>query len=100
MQLARQGEFTEHYRRSRIKIMDGRAAPPVEPGYNFNINKWSLYAQGSSYFLPINEITAFYINAILEAFDEHMALFLVDERSAFSPSCICSSTSTAARGWR
>lgn len=86
--LAHRGELTDLYRRSRIKIRDGRAAPPVQPGYNFNINKWSLYAPGGSYFLPINEMTAFYINAVLEAFDETMGLFLVDERNNFQPAGI------------
>jgi len=88
IKLAQQGALTELYRRSRIKILDGRAAPPVQPGYNFNINKWSLYAPGSSYLLPINEITALYINALLEAFDERMGLFLVDERNHFQPAGI------------
>lgn len=88
VELAHGGELTELYRRSRVKIKEGRAAPPVQPGYNFNINKWSLYARGGSYFLPINEITALYINALLEAFDETMGLFLVDERNNFQPAGI------------
>lgn len=88
VQLAQQGELVELYRRSRIKIQAGRAAPPVQPGYNFNVNRWSLYAPGSSYFLPINEITALYINALLEAFDETMGLFLLDERNNFQPAGI------------
>lgn len=86
--LAQQGALVELYRRSRVKIKDGRAAPPVRPGYNFNINQWSLYAPGSSYFLPINEMTAIYINAVLEAFDETMGLFLLDERNNFQPAGI------------
>ena len=73
--LAQRGDLVAWYRRSRVKIDDGRAAPPVEPGYNFNINKWSLYAQGGTYLLPVNELTALYINALLETFDETMALF-------------------------
>lgn len=88
VELARQGELSELYRRSRVKIMAGRAVLPVQPGYNFNINRWSLYAPGSSYFLPINEITALYINAVLEAFDESMGLFFVDERNNFQPAGI------------
>lgn len=88
VRLAQAGELTALYRRSRIQISGGRVAPPVEPGYNFNINKWSLYAPGSTYFLPINDITGFYINAVLEAFDETMALFLVDERNNFQPAGI------------
>jgi hypothetical protein len=70
LRLAEAGDLGEIYRRSHIQLGAGRAAPPVEPGYNFNINRWSLYAQGGTYFLPINEMTAIYINALLEAFEE------------------------------
>jgi hypothetical protein len=88
IELSQKGELVELYRRSRVKIADTRAAPPVEPSYNFNINKWSLYAKGSSYFLPVNEMSAIYINAVLEAFDETMALFILDERNNFRPAGI------------
>jgi hypothetical protein len=88
VELARRGELVEPYRKGRIKIADGRAAPPVEPGYNFNINRWALYAPGSTYFLPVQEMTAIYVNALLEAFDEEMALFVVDERANFRPAGI------------
>jgi hypothetical protein len=88
IELARRGELVELYRQSRIKISDGRAAPPVEPGYNFNINRWALYAPGSTYFLPVEEMTAVYVNAMLEAFDEEMAIFVVDERANFRPAGI------------
>jgi hypothetical protein len=86
--LARRGELVELYWRSRIKTSDGRAAPPVEPTYNFNINRWALYAPGSSYLLPVEETTAIYINAMLEAFDEEMAVFVLDERANFRPAGI------------
>jgi hypothetical protein len=88
VELARQGELVELYRKGRIKITEGRAAPPVEPGYNFNINRWALYAPGSTYFLPVEEMTAIYVNAMLEAFDEEMAIFVVDERANFRPAGI------------
>jgi len=88
VELARRGELVELYRRSRIKISDGRAAPPVEPGYNFNINSWALYAPGGTYFLPLQEMTTIYINAMLEAFDEEMAIFVLDERANFRPAGI------------
>jgi hypothetical protein len=88
VELARRGKLVELYRRSRIKISDGRAAPPVEPGYNFNINRWALYAPGSTYLLPVEEMTAIYVNAMLEAFDEEMAIFVLDERANFRPAGI------------
>ena len=83
--LGRQSELTETYRRSRVKIAESRCSPPVEPGYNFNLNKWALYARGGTYFVPVNELTALYINALLEAFDDESALFIVDERNFFQP---------------
>lgn len=85
VELAQRGELLELYRRSRIKILDRRAAPPVVPGKNFNINRWALYAPGGTYFVPVNELTALYINALLEAFDEEMAYYIVDERANFRP---------------
>src|SRR6185295_6790543 len=51
VQLAREKSLVELYRRSRVKIKDGRTAPPLDEKHNFPINKWSLYAPGTTYFL-------------------------------------------------
>jgi len=88
VQLAQDHNFLELYRCLRVKIADGRAAPPVKPGFNFNINKWALYAPGSTYLLPINSMTAAYINVLLEAFDPSMGLYGIDERNLFQPAGI------------
>ena len=88
IRLDREGRLLEMYRRSRVKIADGRCAPPVEPGYNFNINKWSLYAKGGTYFIPIESMTGAYINVLLEVFDPTMGLFGIDERNFFRPAGI------------
>lgn len=82
---AQQGDYSLLYRQSRIKIKDRRAAPPVVPFFNVNVNRWSLYAPGTSYFLPINELTFMYINGLLEIFNEHTGAFVVDERANFQP---------------
>jgi hypothetical protein len=55
----------------------------VAPMFNVNVNRWSLYAPGTSYFLPINELTFMYINGLLEIFNEHSGAFVVDERAGF-----------------
>jgi hypothetical protein len=85
VQLARNGALTDLYKRGRIQLSDKRAAPPLDPGHNFSINRWSLYAPGTTYFLPIIETTALTINALLELFGEDMAIFLRDERAWFRP---------------
>jgi hypothetical protein len=84
-ELSARGDYVEAYRRTRVKIQDGRVVAPLEPLYNFNINKWSLYAAGATYFLPINDLTFLLINALLECFDEAMGGFIVDERNNFRP---------------
>ncbi len=82
---ARDGALTELYRRGRIQLSDRRSAPPLDPGHNFSINRWSLYAPGTTYFLPIIETTALTINALLELFSTDMGVFLRDERAWFRP---------------
>jgi len=83
--LARRDEFTELYRRSRIKVRDGRSQPPLDPLYNLPVNRWSLYDPASTYFLPVAELTLLYINGLLEIFSEVNGAFVVDERSGFRP---------------
>jgi hypothetical protein len=85
VRLAQKGALTELYQRSRIQLSDRRTAPPLDAGHNFSINRWSLYAPGTTYFLPIVETTALTINALLELFGEDMAVFLRDERAWFRP---------------
>jgi len=79
--LARKGALTDLYRRARIQLSTNRTAPPLDPGHNFSINRWSLYAPGTTYFLPIIETTTLTINALLELFGEEMGVFLRDERA-------------------
>ncbi|HMF90490.1 MAG TPA: hypothetical protein VKL40_07585 [Candidatus Angelobacter sp.] len=85
VELAKKGSLTSLYQLSRIQLSDRRAAPPLEPGHNFPINRWSLYAPGTTYFLPIIETTALTINVLLELFSEDMGVFLRDERAWFRP---------------
>jgi len=85
IRLAREGALVDLYRRSRIKLSDGRASPPLDAKHNFPINHWSLYAPGTTYFLPVIETTALTINALLELFDEAMGVFIRDERAWFRP---------------
>ena len=83
--LAQAGELPELYRRSRVRLAEGRVKPPLDPPYNFPINRWSLYAPGTTYFLPIAELTTLYVNVLLEAFDEGMGIFIADERAGLRP---------------
>jgi hypothetical protein len=86
--LARKGALIDLYRRARVQLSASRTAPPLDPGHNFSINRWSLYAPGTTCFLPIIETTALTINALLELFGEDMGVFLRDERAWFRPAGI------------
>src|SRR6185436_15604980 len=85
IELGRRGEFTELYRRYRVKIKDGRARTPSEPLFNINANRWSVHAPGTSYFLPINDLTFMYVNGMLEILNEATGAFILDERNNFLP---------------
>jgi len=85
IELGRRGEFVELYRRGRVKIQDGRAVTPSEPLFNINANRWSAHAPGTTYFLPVNDLTFMYLNGLLEIFNETTGAFLLDERNGFRP---------------
>ena len=85
IELGKKSAFTDLYRRSRIKIKEGRAAPPRDPLFNINANRWSAHAPGSTCFLPINDLTFMYINGLLEIFNETTGAFALDERAGYRP---------------
>lgn len=81
----RRGAYLEAYRRTRVRLADRRMHPPVEPIFNINANRWSAHAPGSSYFLPIGDLTPMYLNGLLEILNEHTGVFVLDERRSFRP---------------
>ncbi len=85
IELSRRGELLEIYRKTRVKLRDGRCKPPLEAPFNIDCNQWDLYAPGSSYFLPVNDYTFLYINVLLEIFTPTHGFFVVDERASFRP---------------
>src|SRR5436190_21533601 len=85
IELGRSGAFTALYRRSRVKLREGRATTPTEPIFNINANRWSAHAPGTSYFLPVNDLTFMYVNGLLEILNETTGAFLLDDRNNFRP---------------
>jgi hypothetical protein len=85
IKLAQDHAFSDFYRRCRVQVKAGRSAPSLEPLFNINCNRWSLYAPGTSYFLPVNDLSFLYINGLLEIFNETTAAFVLDERAGFRP---------------
>jgi hypothetical protein len=82
---AREGRLVELYERSRVRIADRRPDVPRELPYVPPFNKWSANVPGTTYFLPVNELTALYINILLSAFNEEFGYFVLDDRAGFRP---------------
>jgi hypothetical protein len=88
IELARERRLTELYDEARVRIADGRVDIPRDVRYVLPLNKWSANRPGTTYFLPIAELTAFYINIVLSLLDEEFAYFVLDERNRFRPAGI------------
>jgi hypothetical protein len=84
-QMARERQFSALYQRSRIQIADRRVDVPRIPPWTPPFNKWSANQPGTSYFVPISELSQFYINIMLSAFNEEFGYFMLDERNGFRP---------------
>lgn len=83
--LARDGDYTAIYKRLKVPLSDERTVLPREVPYIFPFNKWSTNLPGTTYFLPVSEMSSMYINILLSAFDEANAFYLVDDRHSFLP---------------
>jgi hypothetical protein len=82
---AREHELVALYEKGRVRIVDGRPDVPRKLPFVMPFNKWAANLPGTTYFLPVSEFTAFYINVLLSAFSEDFGYFLVDERNRFKP---------------
>ena len=85
---AREHEFVELYQESRVRIANRRVDIPRELPFLPAFNKWSANLSGTSYFLPVGELSAFYINVLLTAFSEEFSYFLLDDHNRFKPAGI------------
>jgi hypothetical protein len=83
--LSSRREWTRLYQSVRVQVSDRRVHPPVEPLFNINANRWSLHAPGSSYFLPVGDLTPMYLNGLLEILNEDTGVFILDERNGYRP---------------
>ncbi len=85
---ARAHRLVELYEQSRVHVADHRVDVPREMPFVPAFNKWWTNLPGTTYFVPVNEFSALFINILLSAFDKEFAYFLVDERNRFQPAGI------------
>jgi len=85
VKLAREQRWADLYEKSRVRIANQRLDVPRKPPFVPPFNKWSANVRGTTYFLPIAELSGLFINVLLAAFSKEMAYFVVDERHNFQP---------------
>ena len=85
---SRERQLAELYERSRVRLADKRIDVPRELPYVPPFNRWSANVPGSTYFIPVNELTALYLNILLSCFSSDFNYFVVDERNGFRPAGI------------
>lgn len=85
IRLAQAGRLSEHYQRLRIRLTEHRPDIPRRNPFNVAFNQWSANVPGSTYFLPVNDLTPLYINILLTALSEDFRYYILDERAGYRP---------------
>ena len=87
-QLAQNRQIEALFQRMRVRLHDRRVEIPREVPNMPPFNKWSANVSGSTYFLPVSDLSALYINLLLACFSEEIGYFILDERNAWKPAGI------------
>jgi hypothetical protein len=88
IQAAHERKLNLFFERSRIRISERRLDVPRKLPFLPPFNKWSANVPGSTYFVPVSELTILYINMLLSAFSADFNYFVVDDRNGFGPAGI------------
>ncbi len=88
IEAAQTQRFVELYKKMRVQISDTRAEIPRVAPFTQSFNKWDANARGTTYFLPVAELSAGYINGLLYMFSEQFAGFPRDDHRFFLPAGI------------
>ena len=85
---AHEKRLIDLYQKARVEIADDRINVPRQVPFVAPFNKWMTNVPGTTYFLPVAELTALYINVMLSIFDDDFATFVVDDRNGYQPAGI------------
>jgi hypothetical protein len=80
--------LTDLYDKARVRIAGQRVDVPREVPFVPSFNKWAANVPGTTYFLPVAELSALYINVLLSAFDRDFGFFIVDDHNGYQPAGI------------
>jgi hypothetical protein len=85
IRMAKEYRLVEIYQRTRIKLADHRIRISAQMPYSPPFNRWDANMPGTTYFLPVLELTGLYINMLLSAFSPELGVFIRDERNWYRP---------------
>ena len=81
--LGRERRYTELYERMRFRLADRRSEIPRELPFTPPFNKWSANIPGSTYFLPVTDVTGLYMTILFAALGEEFAFYFHDDKDFF-----------------
>lgn len=82
-QAAQMHQLVELYKKTRVRIAETRADVPREVPFTQSFNKWDANQKGTTYFLPVAETSAGYINGLLYMFSEDFGGFPRDDHRLY-----------------
>jgi hypothetical protein len=85
VEMARQRRFVELYEQGRVRVADRRPDPPRAWPFVPPFNLYSANVPGATYFLPVIEVTALYVNVLLASFEANVGTFVVDDHNGYQP---------------
>ncbi len=88
VRLARAQRLADLYAKARIRLAPKRVDVRRQLPFIAPFNKWSANLPGTSYFVPVAELTVLYINVLLSFLDEEWAFFFLDDHNRHQPAGI------------
>ncbi|MBV9282937.1 MAG: hypothetical protein JOZ41_22930, partial [Chloroflexi bacterium] len=88
IQGVREHKLVELYERSRVRLAERRVDVPRDAQILMPFNKWAANQPGTTYYLPVNELSALYLSILFILFSEDLGFFIVDDRNRFQPAGI------------
>lgn len=85
VRLAREKKFVELYDKARVRIADERVDVPRDLPFLAPFNKWSANVAGTTYFVPVAELSVLYVNVLLSFLDEEWGFFFLDDHNGYQP---------------
>lgn len=79
-ELSLAGDHLGAWRLVRIRVSDRRPRPSVVWPHNIAANHWSLFAPGTTTFLPVMEQTFLFINVLLSLMGRQHGMGVLDDR--------------------